>query len=463
MKLTLNFLKNNISPRLVNGGFFRFFSTFSLIYFLLFVGSCSEPDEIGMDFIEDTLDVEVLNIPVNPITIKGDSVPTNVSSRNLLGALNDPVFGTTTASIYTDFRLMERDINLGDDLKLDSVVLVMYYASEYYGDEGITYMIKVHELEEKIESEDGIFYSNFKYQYKENPAVEVLKHINPKDSVIVDSELVIPQLRINLPEEFGERLLDASGTEHFADNEAFIEFFKGFYIRVSKQISSLQSKGLIAYFDLVQPTNLTSYSNITLYYTSGDESKSQMFPISQNSNRLTSVDICYENANELLKKQIENNGEIDGEVSDSLIFLQSLSGVNILLEFPQIDSLAKEGNIIINKAKLILPVEDKDEFYLNYFPPPERILVLKREEDGDLSHIVDSNFDYFGGTYNEDDNKYEFNITQYFQELLENPESNRGVVLIPTRAHSNANRVVLRGPSHSKDPLKLKLLYTVMD
>jgi len=458
-------LKINSLPR-CHGGFFRLISKMVPISMFLFFIACDEPDEIGLDFIDNPVGIETSGFKIEAYSIPEDSVPTNYSSRNLLGFRNDPVFGSKKASIYTEFRLLENDLYFGDNPILDSVVLELYYSS-YFGDYTTMQNVRVYELSENFpESDDGAFYSSLTIEHKEFPVSDTLVRPIPNDSVPVGEHIFAPHMRIRLSDDFGQKLIDGSDSqEHFADNTTFLDYFKGFHITVDELPA--EEEGAILYFNLVRTGGLESNSAVRIYYHfEGDTvSSTRSFPVNEFAKRSTHIEYFdHENAHEHLKKQI-----IEGETTygDSLLFLQSLAGANVFIDFPK-DSLEhlSQKDVIINMARLIVPVDenfDVDEYYSEDTPIPSKLYILKKDKDGEFFHITDGSYGYFGGGYDEDNNEYSINITQHFQELINDPASNYGMVLVITESHSNAQRVVLKGPGRQDNPLRLELKYTILD
>ena len=108
-----------------------------LIILSLFFTACEDDqNNVGLDiqppgdrlnvFTTDTFSVYAYSKPV-------DSVRTDETSVSLLGSIHDPIFGTTTASLYTQFRLSETAVSFGDNPVLDSLVMTLDYKS-LYGD-----------------------------------------------------------------------------------------------------------------------------------------------------------------------------------------------------------------------------------------------------------------------------------------------------------------------------------------
>lgn len=458
-------MKINIIPR-HHGGFFRLLLIVFPVLILIFFFACEEPDEIGLGFIDNTVSINTSGLKVIAYSVSEDSVPTNYTKRNLLGYRNDPVFGSKKASIHTEFRLAENNLYLGDDPILDSVVLELYY-SGYYGDYTTRQNVKVYELSENFpETDDNIFYSTLKLEHEPVPIADTLVRPIVKDSIRIGDFDLAPQMRIRLSENFGQKLIEGSNSrEHFADNVAFLEYFKGLYITVDDLQPN--EEGAILYFNLVAADGLSLSSNIRLFYHfEGDTiSSSRMFPISEFSNRSTYIDFFdHESAHEYLYSQIILGDTLYG---DSLLFLQSMGGADVFINFPK-DSLLSlaQDNVVINMAKLIIPIDDQfglEDYYSEDTPITNNIFLLKNNEEGELSHIIDSHYGYYGGFYDETNKEYIINITQHFQDLLKNPDSNYGMTIVIADSHSNSNRVVLKGPGCTVNPLRLELKYSILD
>src|SRR5678809_242960 len=109
-----------------------------LLFFLcLLLGlmwSCTQAVTIGSDFLDDQKsDLQFLdNFTMNFYTQKTDSIITyspNVSyqlATYLVGNLNDPIFGHSSASIYTQPQLPTSALDLKNSF-LDSVILQLRY------------------------------------------------------------------------------------------------------------------------------------------------------------------------------------------------------------------------------------------------------------------------------------------------------------------------------------------------
>jgi len=126
---------------------------FLALYLAMVLPSCTEKNVVGVDVLPNqsglnTTFTDTVTIISN--TVKEDSLRTDtLFSKHLLGNYNDPVFGKSQASIYTQVLLPTNNVNFGDSLKLDSIVLTLAY-NGFYGDTSIPQTVEVYELNEDL-------------------------------------------------------------------------------------------------------------------------------------------------------------------------------------------------------------------------------------------------------------------------------------------------------------------------
>ena len=454
-------MKTISNPRFY-GVFFSLFKKVILVLAVLVViKGCSESNEIGLELIDSPVRMFTMDtLTVKAFTLPDDSVATNFGSRNILGLLDDPVFGKTKASIYTETRLPFNNLSLGEDPQLDSIVLVMYYTGSYYGMVEVFHQVKIYELSEHFPESDTLFSNIEIAHYPEliNKNQEPFRlRPAPRDSVMVDTIMRPPHVRIPLSAEFGQKYIDANGTPAFENVPNYVEAFKGLFITLEDQADEM---GSLYSFNMVSPL-----TTIQLFYTRIVEddtvSLMQTFPINEFAKRATRIDhFGYDHANESLRRQV-----VDQELSlgDSLLFIQSLGRVRAEVLFPHLEELAKLPRVVINKAELIVPVQDG--FATEDLPEVNNLLLMRLDDNRDLHFISDYyvGADYYGGAFNALENRYVFNISQYVQELLDGYYPNNGLALIVSGSSDNMSRVVLHGPGRTEKPLRLVIHYSVFD
>ncbi len=452
-------MKTSINPRFY-GVFFALLKRMAMVSaFLLLIHACSESDEIGLDLVDTRAQLHTLDtLSLQAITVIDDSVAMNFGSMNILGMINDPVFGKTHASIYTETRLPRNNLYLGEDPVLDSIYLVLSYTGNFYGFVRNYQRLKVYELSENFPEADTLF-SNLVIPHEpelitKHPRGHLLQPA-PLDSVMIDSIMFPPQIRIPLTDAFGQKFIDANETEAFENVPNYLEAFKGLYIAPGDKFDGLGSK--------YQINMLSPLTSLELYYKNEDDtvSRIQRFPINEFAKRTSRMEhFGYENTHPVLRAQIE---ESDYSMGDSLLFLQSLGMLRANIHLPYLDELIGDSRLLINKAELVVPVAEG--LVAEHLPASRELLLLRIDEDGDLKFLDDymMGSTYFGGRLNEDKMQYTFNISKYFQQLLDGTHPNDGLALVVAGASEDMSRVVLHGPGRTENPMRLIIYYSVFD
>lgn len=230
-----------------------------LLLLLVFFTRCEEPDLVGMDVqpgsdkfnssYTDTLSLLAFSEKVERIN-------TDELVYNLLGSCNDPAFGTTTASFYTQLRLSGNNVNFGVNPVADSLVLRLLI-KDVYGDTSAIHKIRVYEVSKPF-YRDSTYYSNTRLPLYGTLLAEQDVQFRKKDSVKVGTQMLAPHIPIRLfTSVLGDKILNASGTGDLKDNTSFANFINGLYVSVE----TAQGTGSIVYLEL---TN--AVSQLTLYY-----------------------------------------------------------------------------------------------------------------------------------------------------------------------------------------------------
>jgi hypothetical protein len=428
------------------------FLSFSVISLCIGIfTSCNKNEEIGINVQPegDILGVSFISsIPILAHTVLEDSVRSDETVYNLVGSYMDPVFGLTTAGCYTQFRLTTSNVDFGLNPVCDSIVLSLLYKS-YYGDTSSYLTLNVYEIADDFYL-DNTYYSNQKLGVFKNNLANITFKPNFVDSVTVDSASYAPHLRIKLKKTLGDKIIAASSSSDLADNSSFLKFFKGLYISTN----SVSSSGAIIYFNL-----LSSLSKITLYYHSDNGLFNYSMVIDDYCARYNYFDHYYSSADVLFKNQI--NG--DTTLGNDFLYLQAMAGTKIKFKFPDITSLNSLGRIAVNKAELVMKV---DETNIDTYPPPANLTLVLINTDGSLSFLPDYNYGsaYFGGIYNSTNKEYRFNIGKYIQDVLQRGYINdNGLFLVVSGASIYANRAVILGNNSAENNFRLEITYTKID
>ena len=403
---------------------------------------CKKPEQnigLGIQPEEDILNAHYTDTAtVDAYTLIEDSLRMDDFSRNILGNQLDPIFGKSSASIFTQFRLTSSNVDFGDIdlLEVDSVILSIAYGDDVYGNSNPQYF-SVHEIEEQLFI-DSTYYSNEALAFNPINLVENTFEptaIDPTASTVVDGETVTGLLRIPLTTSLGDQLIAASGTDSLSNNVIFSEFFEGLYIR-SRTIDAA----------LLQLDLTNAASNMTMYYrrTGADaDTLEYVFDLNANCARFTSWEHDY-------TQNLTPLQTADTLLADPYTYVRAGACVKTGIRFPFLNDFNSDTSLIVNKAELIVPavVLGGDRF-----PNQGFLFTRTLDADGETVELPDALTFSFnqGGDYDEVNQEYRFIVTRYIQELIKGERPDRGMTLISNNGAVSARRVVLNGPSVSTD------------
>ncbi len=431
--------------------------------FLLSLQYCKEPSEIGLDLIDNQAGFNTTDtITLWAYSERDDSIPTSLVSQHLLGQMIDPVFGKVRATIFSQFSLPPSaygDIKWGKNPALDSVLLVLAYSPKigadddstmYYGNLEVLKTLRVYELSQSLPNKDTI-YSNQQIPGSHTLVGQRVFVPAPYQRIPFGKD-TLAYLSIRLNDSFGQKFINADSI-NYTNWIRFHNFFKGLKVGVQ---DNFLSGGSILNFNIHDMN-----TGLIVYYKSGegDERKQtqRSFTIDGFSRRYTHVEFDYQTCHPVLATQLN----APTQRNDSLLFASSLGGLRVRLRMPHIDKLGAFSNVVINQARLIIPV-DKNFIGGKEFHAARELILLKRNKDGKVVSIRDQELSasMFGGKYNSKDNQYEFNITQHLQQVLDGKTDNDDLLLFIRGSSENAERVVLRGPGRHKNPMRVSIRYT---
>lgn len=423
---------------------------FSIAIFIFLAIGCEKNPNVGEDLV--TLQDSKINIDfTDTVSIIAysklvDSVSTSKLKYNLLGSINDQVFGTTTASIYTQLRLSQNNVDFGTNAVCDSIILTLDYTG-FYGDSTSIQTLKVYEVSEDLNF-DSTYYSNDTLIVDPTEIGSLTAAFNLKDSVYYDEILVKPHLILPLNKSFGNKILAKSGMTELSDNENFKNFIKGIMITAEKS----PNKGGLAYINL-----MSGLSVLSLYYHNDKDTLVYKFAINEFCSYFSTFNhYNYADATIDFKTQV-----IDGDTTlgDKSLYVQSLGGVKTHFYFPFIDELSKNGPIAIQNAELLINVESGTDAD---YEPIYGLAVVKLDSLGNPQFINDyyEGSTYFGGDYNSSQKNYSFNLNRYIQSLVSGNEMQYGLDLVAKGASIYGNRLIFGGSNSLERRFRLRLTYT---
>lgn len=422
------------------------------IFFLIAISlfnSCKKVEtDLGVDVLpsEDQLNVQTDTFTLTTNTLLEDSLRSDELSNNMLGSYHDPTFGEVDASIYTQIRLSSFNPNFGAFPVIDSVVLSMKIAGHYGNVSPLTF--DVLQLTEKL-SKDSAYYTNSSKATGVSLIKSGFETFTPSLTAepVIDGNTLDPQIRIRLNESFGDDIVTASVNGDLASDTSFANYFKGILIQASNP--SGPDQGGVYLLDLVHTD-----SKITIYYHNSADTLKYEMPINDNCARFTHIDHDYTGTP--IEQQIQTPS-----LGNTFFYVQAGAGVvsNIVLD--NILDLRNQGNIIINKAELVLPVQ---HYSISPYTPPLKLIAFGLNSDGEIYSMPDFIFpgtSVFGGNYDDSKKAYVFNIVRYVQDIVTGDLENNPIRIASTSSSVSVNRVIMSGKnSPNREKPYLKVYYT---
>jgi len=420
-----------------------------IFIFIALIQSCKQPD-LGLE-VQNPGDVISLlrtdSFAVQSTLEKEDSVKSDELVFNLLGSYQDPFLGLIKASVVSQFRPSISNIVLGEGFEADSLILVLPLRSAY-GDvtkfNGLQ-TFKVYRLEESLALSD-IYFSNKLVTVSVNP-IGILGPIIPllSDSAKVTGKKEAPQLRIPLDLNIANEI--AANPSSLVSADAFLSLFKG--LMITSELPIVQN-GKGAILDL----NLLSGARIDLFYkNSTNDSLRISFIVNENAARFTQFNHQY---SQQIQNLISNPG-----LGQDYSFVQTMGGLRTKIQFPNLMAWKAGRNILVNKARLFVPI---DSSAIGIYPVNPQLNLITKTENGTLSVIPDLlvGEDYAGSSYKTATKQYEFNITRYIQSILDGKAIDRGLFIQAKGTGVSSFRVKINGGSTAIKPIRLELLYQIL-
>ena len=384
-------------------------------YLFLFVAvlfACNDPNVIGIDlpgavkftFSNNSTENIVLN------TISEDSLESDQSMYLLLGQINDPIFGENKGSFCQQMLLPANNIDEIEDAVVDSVFITYTY-SDFYGDlnENEDFNISVFELSEPV-YRDNVYYSNEMFDY-------IPQNLATNQFIYEGDSTSSSYLKIQLDNSFGERIMDETGNSTMVDDDAFLDYFKGFYIEAT-------ASNTIMYLNPI-----ADKSRATIYYhiTGVDTAVAFNFELGGDACRINLFNT-------------KDSSDLSANTDES--YLQSMAGHQIEVFINDVDSLKDtlEGKAI-NKATISFEIIEGDNY--DDYPAHESIYLFRGTESGNIVFLTDFTIEgdeHFGGVL--EGNTYTFNITRYFVQLLTDNNYTNKLYIKSRMGAANANRTI---------------------
>lgn len=426
---------------------------------ILFAGCKKPEDDLGLDLLPgDPLGLLIDTNTIRAYTFEDTTIRTSGLTRQLLGSYLDPQFGLVKAGLVAQIRLSTNNIGAGQDtsgLVADSLVLALAFDGANYAYGNLNPQVfQVFELFESLSLDSTYRTDDVPQVVATDLVADPGRSVTPKpfEQPYIGGDSLAPQLRIKLHPTLAERFLNKFGTSAFADNTAFLDFFKGVYVTVDNG-SQLPFQQGILYFNL-----LSSATKATLYYKDTlNEPGTQRtldFLINTSSVRYTVVEHDRTQATDPTLQLALGDTTLPAPV----VHVQALGGTRTAIRFPNLMGHAGV-NRILAKAELVVPIDGP---YYPYYPPPSLLFLFLKDSLGADVFLPDqlTGIGIIGGNYQATEQEYRFNITRYVQGVLNGTYPNNGIELLSGSTGVTTNRAVLAGPDGPENAMRLRLTFT---
>ena len=425
-------------------------AAFLALAFLAFWSCEKDSGLIGLDTLGETrADVGVLlQYPVLSFTLADDSVLSTNPQRALVGSYVDQRIGKHQASFAAHLLLQSSQPNFGSNPIVDSVRLALRYAG-YYGDTNKPMTIKAFRLDEYLDPDKNDYYSSRTWKKGELLGEVSPTGFKPNTGLSQGDEVLTPRLYIPIdPSLIQSLIVDASATrpEDFKDNNAFIKYFNGIVVE------STGDDGSILYFDAQ-----TGVSRMQIYFR--NDTDTGLFELrTDNSGRLVN------SFSHDFSAAPFDPTQPDTVLGEEFTYVQAMGGAITGIEFPTLGNLV-DSAYLINRVELKFRVDFGSD--ANGFAAPQQLLLLETAandtgkvliKDYSLNSGVVVGGTLIKGQYKE--KQYTFNITRHIFDRLKNQGKGTRLFLVSGAGASTANRVVLNGNLHGRNPLTLDIYYT---
>lgn len=444
----------------------QFFKYSFITLFIIGLISCKKKSDstLGTD-VQDEADALFTTVSdtstIQMHTVKYDSIRSYQDQFKYLGSNQDPVFGRTNASIFTNLSLPNSvsNISFGDDAVLDSSELILTFTQSFVGDSTTPLHYQVYQLTQTTEKTKA-YYTHHALPFNSSPLSDVTRRISKTSGFYT--------IRLPLNSTYAAAILN--NPQYLLDNTTFQSIYKGFYITTKNTPLTPSAQGALMKIDLDNPV-----SGVYLYYHNGSpsslkEPKVYRLPFSgSDAARFNNIQYDYSSgANSLLVDQLDKSDTTKGKQN---IFIKGVGGSKSVIRIPFLKNYADSCPIGVNRAELIFKLDQSFLSTVGNYEPPNQISMVACDSKGQEIYIKDQYYTTdvirFGGAYDPINKQYVFNLSRHFQDIMTNKIDNYGFYLVVAdadrfsvpRRDSKAERAIFGGINNALYKPTFKLTY----
>jgi hypothetical protein len=440
----------------------KYVGFFSIVFFSII--SCEKEIEgVGVDLIENGKFVtgdfvtEVIGETKNV-----ESVISNKIQQYLLGVYDDNEFGELRGSIVSQITTPTIGVayTYGDNAAIDSVLINIPYqvtkeadASDgkpqfsidsLFGNPNVAFKLSVYELEtffntldptdpskamvyysDKNWSKSTIPFYSDNFKFNPNDTVAYIKRYMPDGITVYQTDTIkdigsTPSIKLPLNEAMIQEIFvnNASGPG-FASYDAFINYFKGFYLQA--EVATTAKSALVSLSML--GAKMTIYYSNNVNETDAQDLNGNGIKGEQNVRVAQSYNFAFNaNKSSVYERDYSNAMQSGSE----RLYVQGAAGSLATIQlFPNndLDDLDRE-QYLMTGANLFLYVDQNASSDI----VPEQLFIYNYIKNTQIIDMITEGLSVVGGSLERDDDgkpeKYVFKITNLVSEILKssNPE-----------------------------------------
>ena len=403
--------------------FFRL-DLLTLLISLFILSGCKKQGTVNLGVNNDNL-IEGKLIDTSSVfisTVREEDAITSALTKTPLSYFKDPVFGITESNIAMDLNLPGRGaytLPTGTVL-IDSAVLVLPYASGFYGDSLTTrFKANVYQLDERVLSSTGYLASK-KWKHKSTLLGTRSFFSRTHDSVTVvepvraqkDSLLKVgPQLRIPIDPAFINANVFNAPASQLSSNLIFKNTVNGLYVTLDKAqtgpggtfMLNMDSATVKVYFKVNSTTDGLNKIDTT-YIVLGSA--------------VRAAEISHNYSGTVIATELASTQKTRGN-----FYLQGLLGLRAKIQFPYLKEIVTKvgSDVIVNRAELVVSAQPGTTFP---YEPLSSLMFYRLDLANQRINIQDNTSSdprsspSYGGFYNSAKKEYHFLVTAYVQDLM---------------------------------------------
>ena len=420
---------------------------FLLATLALGLAACDKPNNFTVNVPPTDQTFKVLMADTSTVWMQTnpyDSIVTDALDKDVIGYFNDPVFGFSEGSIYAQLWLSTTapypSFTDNTDEIIDKVVFNLYYGGtgNYFGNPQTPLKFKVYPVTNLL-SNDSAHWDNAPRLYNPNETIVSYDHAIKINTYTYLDSLVSVTITDPI---FISKLMNAPpwALDNYT-SPGWVNYYYGVAIVPDTSNTSIGAGALYYFLMTNQNSNVTVYYHARPNNTIGDTflHSDHTFPFYFSSTKYSVYSHRYSPA---MKTNIKDSFRVP------YVYAEPLGGTRIKVRLPYLKNFNTNNNTLgLYQAELVFPVVTLPG---DTFSPPPQLLLYARDSAGNSVGLNnDQGRIWYGGTYDPGTKSYNFVVTRYIQQLLNNLTNKSGFIdygfnlFVPVNAPLTARRVVL--------------------